>query len=161
MVSSKSRFQESGVLCVRKRRRRRDGETQREAGTWKTRIFLSSSQLGLWKSGGAQCEAVLMLPFSLSLSPVSLQLCNHSLTQPEPVLLLCILINQGNYSSRFWSVSLWCFCTVTGCAVFVIVHKWQTMHTSTFYCYTFCSCTVVLCADCHNTMKFHSPAENG
>lgn len=49
----------------------RETEKQREAGTWKTCLFLSSSQLGLWKSGEAQCEVLFCwrsVPFLLSFS---------------------------------------------------------------------------------------------
>ncbi len=57
----------------------------------------------------------------LFLIPVSLWLSNQSLTEAMPVPLVYILMNQGNYSCRFWSVSLWCsLSTVTVYSAFVI-----------------------------------------
>lgn len=112
----------SRVSCCSRRAARCEGsswergcemEKQTETGTWKTRLFLSSSQLGLWKSErGPTWSRILLERLAgsrLFLSPVSLWLSNQSLTEPVHVPLVYILMNQGNYSSRFWSVSLRCF----------------------------------------------------
>lgn len=105
-------------------------EKQRETGTWKTRLFLSGSQLGLWRREKknvreAQREVIFCgrnVPSPLlGLSPVSLWVSNQNPAEPMPVPLLYILMNQGNYSHRVWSVSVWCFfSTVTVHSVFVM-----------------------------------------
>lgn len=122
-------FQESGAMRVwsswERERRNRGRLKRKETGTWKTRLFLSSSQLGLWKSeSGPTWSRILLEEGAVShlvLTPGSLWLSNQSLTEPMPVPLVYIQMNQGNYSCRFWSVSLWCFfSTVTVHSVFVI-----------------------------------------
>lgn len=55
-------FSKRAVRCEKEkkaaRRRSRGRQRHRETRTWKTCLFLSSSQLGLWKSRETQCEAV-------------------------------------------------------------------------------------------------------
>lgn len=80
----------------------------KETGTWKTCLFLCGSQLGLWKCGEGQCETIfswrkVRFPFSFSLFLIKAFLNQH---------LDHVLMNQGNYSSMFWSVCLWCFFSI-------------------------------------------------
>lgn len=131
LFQSELLFQESsavwGGACEKEtaRRRNRGRQRRKETGTWKTSLFLSSSQLGLWKSErGPTWSRILLKERAVSLlflTPVSPWLSNQSLAEPMSAPLVYILMNQGNYSSRFWSVSLWCFfSTVTEHSVFVI-----------------------------------------
>lgn len=88
----------------------RDPETSkhRETGTWKPRLFLCSCQLGLKKWKGPVWKCILLgecAASALSPTPVSLWLSNHSITEPGPVPRVHSLMNQGDYSRRFWSVS--------------------------------------------------------
>lgn len=71
------------------------GGRNTETGTWKTRLFLSSSQLGLWKSEKAQCEAVLCWPSTpLSFSFPLLWACGF---------LITVSLNRCPFpSSIFW-----------------------------------------------------------
>lgn len=71
------------------------GRRNTETGTWKTRLFLSSSQLGLWKSEKAQCEAVLCWPSTpLSFSFPLLWACGF---------LITVSLNRCPFpSSIFW-----------------------------------------------------------
>lgn len=78
------------------RRRNRGRQKHRETGTWKTRLELSSSQLGLWKSIEARCEAVFCcrsvpFPFSFSL----LRACGF---------LITVSLNQCLFP---WSIFWW------------------------------------------------------
>lgn len=108
------------------RRRNRGRQRRKETGTWKTRLFLSSSQLELWKSERGptwSCtlpeERAAFPSRSHSSEPVAFP--NQSLAQPASAPLVYILMNQSDYSGRFWSVSVWCFfSTVTVHSVFVI-----------------------------------------
>lgn len=105
----------------------RDCETekQREAETQRDRDRKNSSlpqqqpiravkkreepNVKLYSSGGA-CR----FPFAFSLTP-----------------LVYILMNQSDYSGRFWSVSVWCFfSTVTVHSVFVISPPWGVFWTT-------------------------------
>lgn len=91
----------------------RDGETEggrnaKRQRTWKTCLSLRGSQLGLWNSERRPTWSLVLLEQRavslLLLTPVSLWLSNQSLAEPLPVPLFSILMNYGNYLSRFWSV---------------------------------------------------------
>lgn len=118
------------------RRRNRGRQRRKETGTGKTRLFLSSSQLELWKSERSptwSCtpleERAAFPSRSHSSEPVAFP--NQSLAQPASAPLVYILMNQSDYSGRFWSVSVWCFfSTVTVHSVFVISPPWGVFWTT-------------------------------
>lgn len=96
--------------CEKEAARRRNwGRSKgKETATWKTCLFLSSSQLGLWNGERGPTWSLILLEERavslLFLTSVSLWLSNQSLAEPMPVPRVSILMNNGNYSSRFWSV---------------------------------------------------------